>query len=168
MSRISPPKIVSTNQIPNPISADVAARRTSTDSSSPKASHSPTYTNVTAIQATSRTISSECRDDPEPEDAEAGDDPDDRHQHDPDDRQTGRELAVDHVVAIDRLGQEAWQRPLGAFAVDGIEREGQAEQRRHDGDERVDAQERVVLRTDREQREEDGRGRARLWRRRRG
>ena len=59
MSRISPPKIVSTNQIPKPISADVAARRTTTDSSNPNASHSPTYTNVTAIQATSRTTSSE-------------------------------------------------------------------------------------------------------------
>ena len=59
MSMIRPPKIVSTNQIPNPISADVAARRTSTDSSSPNASHSPTYTNVTAIQRDSRTTSSD-------------------------------------------------------------------------------------------------------------
>ena len=36
---------------PNPTSADVAARRTTTDSSIPNASHSDTYTNVTSTHA---------------------------------------------------------------------------------------------------------------------
>ena len=51
---------------------------------------------------------------------------DDRRQHEPDDRQAGRELAVDDVVAVDRLGEQARQRPLGALAVDRIEGEREA------------------------------------------
>ena len=49
-----------------------------------------------------------------------------------DDRQPGGELAVDHVVAVDRLGEQPRQRALGALAVDRIEGEGEAEQRRDD------------------------------------
>ena len=56
---MSGPKVVSMNHTPNPISADVAARRNSTDSSSPNDSHTPTYTNVTSSHASSRTISSD-------------------------------------------------------------------------------------------------------------
>ena len=39
---MSGPKIVKTSQMPNPIRADVAARRTATERSRPKASHSAT------------------------------------------------------------------------------------------------------------------------------
>ena len=87
------------------------------------------------------------RHDAEPEHPEPGDEPDDRQQDEPDDGHAGRELAVDHVIAIDRLGQQAGQRPLGALAVDGVEGERQAEQRRDDPDERVDAQERRSVAT---------------------
>ncbi len=55
---MSGPKIVKTSQIPNPISADVAARRTATESSRPKDSHRATYRNVARTQATSRMTSS--------------------------------------------------------------------------------------------------------------
>ena len=48
---ISPPKNVSSSHVPKPTSADVAARRTSTDSSSPNASQSATYRNVTISQS---------------------------------------------------------------------------------------------------------------------
>ena len=51
-----------------------------------------------------------------------------------------RELAVDDVVAIDRLGEQARQRPLGSFAVDRVEGKGQTEQRRDQADEDIDAQ----------------------------
>ena len=54
----------------------------------------------------------------------------------------GRELAVDDVVAVDRLGEEARQRALGPLAVDRVEGEGEPEQRRDDGDERVDPEDR--------------------------
>ena len=47
-----------------------------------------------------------------------------------DDREPGRELAVDHVVAVDRLRQQPRQRALGPLAVDRVEREREAEQRR--------------------------------------
>ena len=70
------------------------------------------------------------RDESEAEHAERRDDPDDRDQHEADDRQAGRELAVDHVVAVDRLGQQARQRSLGPLAVDGVEGERQPEERR--------------------------------------
>ena len=40
--RMNGPNVVNRNQTPNPIRADVAARRNRTDSSSPNASHSPT------------------------------------------------------------------------------------------------------------------------------
>ena len=70
------------------------------------------------------------RDEPEAEHAERRDDPDDRDQDEADDRQTGRELAVDHVVAVDRLRQQARQRPLGPLAIDRVERERQPEERR--------------------------------------
>ena len=52
--------------------------------------------------------------------------------------EAGGELAVDDVVAVDRLREEARQRALVALAVDGIEGEGDAEQRRGDGDECLD------------------------------
>ena len=71
----------------------------------------------------------------------------------------GDELAVDHVVAVDRLRQEARQRALGSLAVDGVEREGEAEERRDDPDERIDAQDGDVARAEREEGQED-RGRA--------
>ena len=50
----------------------------------------------------------------------------------------GHELAVDHVVAVDRLGDEARERPLRALAVDGVEAECDAEQRAEEGDELVE------------------------------
>ena len=80
-----------------------------------------------------------------------------------------RELAVDHVIAVDGLGQEPRQRALGSLAVDGVEGEREAEQRRHDPDERVDAQDRMSCGPNREQREEDRRravagwAAARIW-----
>ena len=128
----SGPKIVNEQPDPEPDSADVAARRMTTDSSSPKASHSATYRNVGQTQATSRTTSCAVRHDAEAEHPEAGDERDDRHQDESDDRHPGRELAVDDVVAVDRLGQEARQGPLRSLAVDGVEREREAEQRRDD------------------------------------
>ena len=64
--------IATNSQTPNPTSADVAARRMTTDSSIPKASHSATYRTVTTNQATSRRTSSSAGHDAEPEHAEAG------------------------------------------------------------------------------------------------
>ena len=67
------------------------------------------------------------------------------------------ELAVDHVVAVDRLRQQARQRALVPLAVDRVEGEAHAEERRDDADERIDPKDVDVLRREREQREEDGR-----------
>ena len=35
-----------------------------------------------------------------------------RGEHDRDNRETGHELAENHLVAVDRLGEEPWERPL--------------------------------------------------------
>ena len=51
---------------------------------------------------------------------------DDDHR---DDGETGRELAVDDVVAVDRLRQEPRQRAVRPLAVDRVERERETEQR---------------------------------------
>ncbi len=85
-------------------------------------------------------------------------------QDDPDDRHPGRELAVDDVIAVDRLGEQSRQRPLGSLAVDGVEGEGDPEQRRHHPDECVDPEdvEIGVGRAKAEQRQEDRRRPARL------
>ena len=48
------------------------------------------------------------------------------HEHDRDHGEAGGELAVDHVVAVDRLREEPRQRALVALAVDRVEREGDA------------------------------------------
>ena len=106
------------------------------------------------------------RDDPEPDDAERGDQGDDRDEHEPDHGHAGGELAVDDVVAIDRLGEQARQRALGSLAVDRVEGEGQAEQRRHQADEDVDPQDADIGRADGEQEQEDGRRAGHLGRRR--
>ena len=104
------------------------------------------------------------RHDPEAKHPEARDEADDRDEHQPDDRHARRELAVDDVVAMDRLGQQPRQRALGALAVDRIEGEGQTEQRGDDADECIDTQDRDVLRAEREQGQEDGGRAARLGR----
>ena len=48
------------------------------------------------------------------------------------------ELAVDDLVAVDRLGDQAGQRALGALAVDRVEAEGDPEQRAEDAEELVE------------------------------
>ena len=136
---ISGPKIVSSSQTPNPIRAAVAARRISTDRSSPKASHRADVEEGHQHPGHEPEHLAGVRHDAEANDAEAGDERDDRGQDEPDDRQPGGELAVDDVVAVDRLGQQARQRPLGALAVDRVEGEGETQQRRHDPDEGEDA-----------------------------
>ena len=65
------PKIVTTSQTPKPTSADVAARRMTTDSSSPNDSQRATYRKVTRTQATSRTTSEPAGHDAQAEHAEA-------------------------------------------------------------------------------------------------
>ena len=115
---MSGPKIVKTNQTPKPISADVAARRKTTDSSSPNASHSADVEERREEPRDEPDDLLGARHDAQPEDPEPGDDHDDREQDQADDRQAGGELAVDDVVAVDRLGEQPRQRPLGALAVD--------------------------------------------------
>jgi hypothetical protein len=70
-------------------------------------------------------------------------------------RQRAGELAVDDVVAPDGLRQQARQRPLGTFVVDGVEAERDPEQRTQEGD--PGHQGRQVRRADREELQEDGR-----------
>ena len=130
------------NHTPRPTSAEVAARRMTTDSSVPKASQSATYRIVRASQTISRMASPSVgaipsRRSPKPAMTASAHD-----QRDGDDRQAGRELAVDDVVAMDRLREQAREGALVALAVDGVEREPDAEQRRGDRDEQVDAEER--------------------------
>ena len=67
----------------------------------------------------------------------------------------GGELAVDDIVAIDRLGEQARQGALGSLAVDRVEGKGQTEQRRHQADEDVDPQDADIGRADGEQEQED-------------
>ena len=109
---IRPPKNVNSSHAPKPISAEVAARRTATDSSIPNASHSDTYTKVSSSHSTIRRISARFRHDAEADDPEGRDHADDGDEHQPDDGQPADELAVDDVVAVDRLGQEPRQRAL--------------------------------------------------------
>ena len=52
-----------------------------------------------------------------------------RAEHQRDDREPGDELAVDDVVAVDRLGEQPRQRPLGALGVDPVEPERDADER---------------------------------------
>ena len=80
-------------------------------------------------------------DDPQPDDPETRDDGGDRHEGHRDDAEPGDELPVDDVVAVDRLGQQTGQRPAGSFAVDGIEAEGDADQRDEEADEAVERRE---------------------------
>ena len=67
----------------------------------------------------------------------------------------GDELAVDDLVAVDRLGHQPRQRALGPLAVDGVEAEGDAEQRPEDAEELVER--RHAVGRQREQVEEDRR-----------
>ena len=67
----------------------------------------------------------------------------------------GDELAVDDLVTVDRLGDQPWQRALGALAVDRVEPEGDAEQRTEDAEELVER--RHPFGRQREQVEEDRR-----------
>ena len=127
---IRPPKNVSSSHVPNPMRADVAARRTSTDSSIPNASQSDDVEERHEQPERRAGGAPRRRDDPEPDDPERRDHRDDDDEDERDDREAGRELAVDHVVAVDRLGQQPRQRPLGPLAVDRVEREREAEQRR--------------------------------------
>ena len=78
------------------------------------------------------------RDQPEAQDAVAGDRGQDRPDREGDGRDTGDELAVDHVVAVDRLGHEAGERALRALAADGVEAQRDAEQRAEEADELVE------------------------------
>ena len=73
--------------------------------------------------------------DPQPEQAEGGDQGSDGGEDQPDDEQPGRELPVDHVVPVDGLGQQARQRSQGPFSIDGIEAEGDPDERQHEADE---------------------------------
>ena len=91
---ISPPKNVSSSHAPNPISADVAARRTTTDSSIPNASHSETYTNVSEQPQHDPQDLGRSRHDAEADDPEGGDHADDRDEHEPDDREPGANLPL--------------------------------------------------------------------------
>ena len=151
--------------MPNPTRADVAARRVTTDSSSPNASQNDDVDDRDEQPDDDPQQLLRRRHDPEPEDPERRDHRDDDREDERDDREPGRELAVDHVVAVDRLREQPRQRPLGPLAVDRVEREGEAEQRRGEGDERldrdVDLEDRDVD-AELEQGEEQGRLAARL------
>ncbi len=76
--------------------------------------------------------------DPEPQHSVADDDEHHRAKCQRDGAEPGDELAVDHLVAMDRLRHESRQRALRAFAVDGIEAERDAEQRTENCDELVE------------------------------
>ena len=76
------------------------------------------------------------RHDAEPDDPERGDHAHDERQDQPDDGQAGRELAVDHVVAVDRLGKEgAADVPLARSPFTASNANGDPEQRSDDRDE---------------------------------
>ena len=140
-----PPKKVASSHSPKPMRADVAAPLTTTDSSIPMASHSETYDEGHDDPQDEAQDLGRGRHDAEADEPERRDDPDDRDEDQADDREAGRELAVDDVIAVDRLGQQARQRPLGALTVDGVEREGEAEQRGDVGEEARDRRQREAV-----------------------
>ena len=74
-------------------------------------------------------------DDAEPEHAEAGDDQHQGGQHDADNGEPGDELAVDHIVTMDGLGDETRQRALRSLPTDSVETERDPEDRRQKPDE---------------------------------
>ena len=65
------------------------------------------------------------------------------------------ELAVDDLVAMDRLGDQPRERALGPLAVDRVEAERDPEQRAEDAEELEER--RDALGRQREQEQEDGR-----------
>ena len=132
---MSPPKMVSSSHDAEPDERGVAARRMTTDRSSPNASQNATYRNVTRARATRREDLGRPATIPSRMMPERRDDASTTDEHERDDRQPGGELAVDHVVAVDRLRQEPRQRALGPLAVDRVEGEGEPEQRRDEAEE---------------------------------
>ena len=97
-------------------------------------------------------------DDPEADDPERRHEDDEGAEHHGDHGDPRSELAVDDVVAMDRLGEQPRQGALAALAVDAVEAEGDADERdehRGEGDRGHAAD---ALRSDDEQREEHGAG----------
>ena len=78
----------------------------------------------------------------------------------------GRELAVDDVVAVDRLGEQPGQRALAALAVDAVEPERDPDERDEQRRERHGRHPADALRADHEQGEEQGGRAGQLGRRR--
>ena len=104
MPAISPANSVSTSQMAIAASAAVAARRQTTDSSSGSASHSAMYTTATTIEGDDARDVAARRADAEAQRAVAGDDRDEAGEGEGDGADAGDELAVDDLVAVDRLG----------------------------------------------------------------
>src|SRR5579884_4364232 len=60
----------------------------------------------------------------------------DGEQRDGDDDQAGEELAVDDVIPVDRLRKQPAECSASLLTVDGVEAEGDAQQRAQEGHER--------------------------------
>src|SRR4029079_1627044 len=76
------------------------------------------------------------RNDAELDDANGPDQEHDDREDQADDREASDELAVDHVIAIDGLGQQSGQCRLRPLAVDRVETEGNAQKRDQERDQR--------------------------------
>ena len=107
MPAIRPANRVSTSQTAIAASAAVAARRQTTDSSSDRASHSAMYTSGDDVEGDDPGHVAERRAHAEPQRAVAGDHRDQAGQGEGDGAEAGDELAVDDLVAVDRLGRRA-------------------------------------------------------------
>ena len=159
------PNRIRASQLPNPTSAADAAPRMTTDSSSANASQNDAYRTVARSHANDPGELLGGGDDPQPHDPERRHEDDEGAEHHRDHGDARGELAVDDVVAVDRLGEQPRQRALAALAVDAVEPERDADQRHEQRGEGDRGHAADALRADDEQREEQG-GRAGQLRRR--
>ena len=126
---ISEKNRLSTSHAASAIIAEVAALRTRTEQSSANASQKPMKNSDRNHHDDQPRDIFRGRDDAELDDADGADQEHDHREDQADDREAGDELAVDHVIAVDGLGQQARQGRLGPLAVDRVETEGNAQQR---------------------------------------
>ena len=120
---------LSTSHTDKAMIALVAARRMSTEHSSANASQKPMYSSDSSHHTIRRMTSSAVGTMPSWMTPIAPTMHHDHGQDEADRGQAGDELAVDHVVAIDGLGEQARQRRFRALAVDRVKAEGNAQQR---------------------------------------
>ena len=133
---ISEKNRLSTSQTASAIIAEVAALRTRTEQSNANASQKPMKNSDRNHQTISRATSSADGNDAELDHADGADQEHDHREDQADDSQAGNELAIDHVVAVDGLSEQARQSCLRPLAVDRVKSERDAQQRDEERDQR--------------------------------